>query len=121
MNSNAVARHYGTLTPEERFRLILAASGRGDEAERDRLVNAGERVALAMPDHAPFALAFYEVALLTYIELMDAAGFYAEALAHADAFAADEAVVGKRRKAGKAAGPASGGTGKQPQSERILD
>jgi len=31
MNANAVAKHYGILTPEERFRLILAASGRGDE------------------------------------------------------------------------------------------
>lgn len=34
MNANAVAKHYAILTAEERFRLILAASGRGDAAER---------------------------------------------------------------------------------------
>src|SRR5262245_39764486 len=38
MNVNSVVNRYKNLTPEERFRLILAASGRGDESERDRLV-----------------------------------------------------------------------------------
>ena len=32
MNANAVAKHYGSLTPEERFSLILAAGARGDES-----------------------------------------------------------------------------------------
>ena len=41
MNASTVTKHYGLLTPEERFRLILAAGGRGDEAEQDRLVSTG--------------------------------------------------------------------------------
>ena len=56
MNANAVARHYGKLTPEERFALILAAGGR-EEAKQDRLINAGGRITLSMPDHAPSARA----------------------------------------------------------------
>ena len=86
MNANAVARHYGSLTPEERFRLILAASGRGDEVERIRLVSAAPRITLAMPDHSPFAQAFRELAFLIFIELLAEAGRYTEALALAAFF-----------------------------------
>ena len=37
MTINTLARHYDRLGAEERFRLILAAGARGDEAEQDRL------------------------------------------------------------------------------------
>jgi hypothetical protein len=85
MNANAVAKlHYGSLTPEERFRLILAAGARGDEAEQSRLVNAGGRITLSMQDHAPYAHAFDELALLVFIELLDAAAFYLDAFQWAD-------------------------------------
>ena len=47
MKANALARHYGNLTAEERFRLILAAGARGDKAEEDRLVQR-------WPAHYPF-------------------------------------------------------------------
>jgi len=40
-DTKALARHYDNLTPEERFRLILAAGARGDKVEQDRLVNSG--------------------------------------------------------------------------------
>ena len=70
-----------SLTPEERFRLILAASGRGDEAERDRLVNAAERITLSMPDHSPFAHAFSELALLVFVEMLEDAARYNDAFA----------------------------------------
>jgi hypothetical protein len=80
MNVKAVAKNYGCLTPEERFRLILAASGRDDAAERDRLVRAGQWIKLSMPDHAPYARAFDELALLTYLELLEAAACYLDAL-----------------------------------------
>src|SRR2546428_21654 len=76
MKAPPLAKNYKCLTPEERFRLILAASGRGDEVEKDRLVNAGGRIALSMPDHSPFAHAFNELSLLTFIELLDDAAFY---------------------------------------------
>jgi hypothetical protein len=80
MNANAVAKHYDCLTPEERFRLVLAASGRGDQAERDRLVRAGQWIKLSMQDQAPYAHAFDELALLTYLELLEEAACYLDAL-----------------------------------------
>jgi hypothetical protein len=79
MNANAVVKNYGSLTPEERFRLILAASGRGDEAERDRLARAGRRITLSMPDHSPYGHAFQELALLTFVELLEDAARYHDA------------------------------------------
>ena len=42
-----LAKNYSLLTPEERFRLILAASGRGDVAERAQLGNAGRGITLS--------------------------------------------------------------------------
>jgi len=84
MNATAVTKHYGSLTPEERFRLILAASGRGDEAERDRLAHAGGRLTLSMPDHAPYAQAFNDLSLMTFMELLEEAASYQEAFAIAD-------------------------------------
>lgn len=84
MNANALARHYDRLTPQERFALILAAGGRGDEAEQARLVQAGERITLSMPGHAPHAQAFDELATLTFIELLDAAAFYHDSNESAD-------------------------------------
>ena len=89
MKTPPLAKNYSLLTPEERFRLILIASGRGDEAERDRLTNAGGRIALSFQDHAPYAQAFDELALLTFIELLEEAAHYREALAFADDTEAD--------------------------------
>src|SRR5713226_7589325 len=95
MKAPPLAKNYKCLTPEERFRLILAASGRGDEAEAARLANAGGRITLSMPDHAPFAQAFNDLALLTFIELVDEAARYQAALAFnddvRDTYEADEA------------------------------
>ncbi len=65
-------------------RLILAAGGRGDEAERDRLIRAGGRLTLTFPDHAPFAQSFDELSGLTYMELLDVAARYLEAFDFAD-------------------------------------
>jgi hypothetical protein len=79
-----LAKNYKCLTPEERFRLILAASGRGDEVERDRLANAGGRIALSFQDHAPYAQAFGELALLIFIELLQESAGYQEGFVLAD-------------------------------------
>src|SRR5262245_21200074 len=76
MNANAVTKHYGNLTAEERFRLILAAGGRGDEAERDRLAKVGGRITLSMPDHSPYAQAFDDLSWMTFIELLEEAAGY---------------------------------------------
>jgi hypothetical protein len=84
MNANAVARHYDRLEPEERFRLIVAAGARGDEAEAARLVNAAGTRMFCTADHAPFARAFDELATLVFIELLEEAARYHDALLHAD-------------------------------------
>jgi len=67
MKAPPLVKNYKSLTPKERFQLILAASGRGDEAERDRLVRAGDRIHLSMQDHAPYADAFNELAMLIMV------------------------------------------------------
>jgi hypothetical protein len=80
MNRNTMAKYYRALTPEERFRLIVAAGDRGDEAEQDRLANAGGRITLSSPDHAPFARALQELAMIVFLELTE------EAAKHDDAW-----------------------------------
>ena len=84
MKAPPLAKNYDCLTPEERFRLIQAVSGRGDKAEADRLANAGERMTLSMLDHSPYAHAFNELSLLTFIELLDNALFYQSCWAFRD-------------------------------------
>src|SRR5438045_2493974 len=95
MKAPPLAKNYKCLTPEERFRLILAASGRGDEAERNQLVRTGGRIHLSMQDHAPYAQAFDDLALLFFIDLLEEAARYQECLDFVadarDAFDADEA------------------------------
>jgi hypothetical protein len=75
---NSLAKQYGQLTPEERFRLIMAAGVRGDEAEMDRLTRSGKRIIVSRPDHSPYSNAFQELILVAYIELLDSAAFYGE-------------------------------------------
>jgi hypothetical protein len=43
MNAKTLAKHYASLTAEERFRLIGAAGARGEKAEQDRLAAAAGR------------------------------------------------------------------------------
>ena len=98
MKASPLAKNYKCLTPEERFRLILAASGRGDEAERDRLVRAGDRIHLSMQDHAPYADAFNELAMLMFIELLEEAALYHDAFerCHQDELEGSEEAEGER-------------------------
>src|SRR5262249_16989496 len=84
MTAKAIARQDDRLTPEERLRLILAASGRGGETERDRLVQASDRIHLTMPDYSPYANAFQDVCLMVYIEMLNESARYMESLALSD-------------------------------------
>ena len=97
MTDLALKRHYAELSGEERFRLILAASGRGDTVEKERLSKAGRRINLVTPDHAPAAFAFHELSLLTFIEVADAAGFFREVMLKSD----HDAELAYERKQGK--------------------
>jgi hypothetical protein len=98
VNANAVTKHYNRLTPEERFRLIVAAGVRGDQAEQARLVNSGKRITLSMSDHSPYGHAFWELALIAFIQLLEDAGDYLECLQHSadDAELVEEAHFGER-------------------------
>jgi len=80
MTINALARHYDRLGAEERFRLILAAGARGDEAEQGRLCQTAPLITLRFSHHAPWAHAFDQLATLVYVELLD------EVARHQDAF-----------------------------------
>jgi hypothetical protein len=76
VNTKTLANHYAQLTAEERFRLIVAASDRGDEAERNRLSNASKRITFSNVDYAPFAQALKELAFLIFLELVEGAAMY---------------------------------------------
>jgi hypothetical protein len=128
MNASTVAKNYGSLTPEERFRLILAARGRGDEAEWNRLANAGARIGLSVADYSPYARAFDEVALLIYIELLEQAASYLEALNRADDMHVlgdegedDEAQSTDGSQGATAVGAVEDDPGERPVWKRALD
>jgi len=80
MTINALARHYDRLGAEERFRLILAAGARGDEAEQGRLCQTAPLITLRFSHHAPWAFAFHQLATLVYVEILE------EVARHHDAF-----------------------------------
>jgi hypothetical protein len=84
MNTKGLAKHYGGLTPWERLPLILAASARGDELERDRLARSAPEVVYRVRDHFGLAMAYREVSQTHYMELLHLAGNYLAALALAE-------------------------------------
>jgi hypothetical protein len=84
MNTSGLAKHYDRLTPEERFRLILSASGRGDRDEADRLARACGRISMSMQDYAPYAKALMEVAFVTYIDLLEECSRYTDTITFND-------------------------------------
>jgi hypothetical protein len=79
VNAKTLANHYSQLTPEERFRLIVAASDRGDDAERARLTNASKRITFSNMDYSPFTHAFQELAMVVLLELLEEAAMYGDA------------------------------------------
>jgi hypothetical protein len=83
VNINRVSRYYHELFPEERWRLILAAMGRGDELEVERLTQAAPRVVWMSKDYVPVGLAFDELQLSVLLEVVDLAADYRAALQQA--------------------------------------
>jgi hypothetical protein len=75
------SRNYDRLTAEERARLILRANVRGDAGEQTRLHHAGVMIEIAIRDHTPAVLAFFDVAMLIRIELLETAGLFREMVA----------------------------------------
>ena len=71
MKANPLAKNYGALTPEERWRLILAASARNDQIECDQLARTAGRITLSMSDHAPYAYAFDELSKTVFMVVLE--------------------------------------------------
>lgn len=82
-----LAKHYGELSPGQRFALLIGAAGREDMVEAARVQTAGPMLTREFPDTHPRAAAFHIVAgfqravLLTYaadlrkvLDMADAAG-----------------------------------------------
>jgi hypothetical protein len=76
MNTNGLAKLYDRLTPKERLPLILAASARGDEAERDRLSRSAPRVGFWLPDYHGLGEGMLLASLFHLLELLDVAALY---------------------------------------------
>jgi hypothetical protein len=55
MNTNRLAKHYGTLSPTERLALIVNAAARGDEQEIGRLRSSAPREDWRMSHHSQMA------------------------------------------------------------------
>jgi len=80
MKAPPLAKKYDCLTADERFRLIIAAAGRCDDTEQDRLIRAGSRITCSMPDSAPYSYAFNTLAPQVFIDLLEEAARYYDAL-----------------------------------------
>jgi hypothetical protein len=76
VNTNGLAKLYDKLTPRERLPLIYAASARGDEVERDRLLRSAPTVPYGIPDFYPLAEGMLLVTLLHQVELLNLAVLY---------------------------------------------
>jgi hypothetical protein len=76
MNTNGLARHYKALTPWERLPLIAAASARGDEVERDRLVRSAPKRDFRVPDYWGLCEGLEELATLYQLRQLDLAALY---------------------------------------------
>jgi hypothetical protein len=76
MNTNGLAKLYDRLTPTERLPLILAASARGDETERDRLAHSAPKEGFLLPDYYGQAQGMLYGSLRHLLELLDLAALY---------------------------------------------
>lgn len=76
MNTKALSNCYDTLTARERLPLILAATARGDEVERDRLVRSAPRVVYSVSNYMGLADAFDTVRMFHLLELLATAADY---------------------------------------------
>jgi hypothetical protein len=79
-NTDSLARHYDALAPLERLPLIMAAATRGDEAERDRLIQSAPRQTWSLPDYWGASTALQAVSHYHLLTLLDLAAGYFEML-----------------------------------------
>jgi hypothetical protein len=90
MNTKGLAKLYDRLTPRERLPLIMGASGRGDDLDRQRLVASAPRVSYRVPDYFGLAQAVREVSEMHFMELLTLTANYFESLGLANAEGGEE-------------------------------
>lgn len=73
MNTNGLAKLYEHLSPKERLPLIIAASARGDETERNRLAHSAPTARFQLPNYYGWAEGMQLVSLFHLLELLEAA------------------------------------------------
>jgi hypothetical protein len=73
MNTDRLAKLYDRLTPRERLPLILAASARGDETEKDRLARSAPQRRYQLPDYHGLGDGLIQVSLRHMVERLNLA------------------------------------------------
>jgi hypothetical protein len=123
---NGLHRHYGKLTPEERFRLDVLAMARGDAQESERLVSSCPRFSYTMNDNAfsgrwlramDMTLRLY-VWVAEHLDRVDALRAVRAALPFQDGYARDrmrDAFVEGHRAGARRAWGAANGKGPAPE------
>jgi hypothetical protein len=76
VNTNALAKLYGRLTPRERLPLLMAAFARKDEAELGRLTLSAPKECFRLPDYHGLSEGLALASLLHLLELLDTAALY---------------------------------------------
>jgi hypothetical protein len=105
MKVDCLAKLYDRLTPRERLPLIVAASARGDEADRARLVASAPTSLFRLPDYFGLAEGLRTLALFHVARMLDLAARYANAsglLAQEDDFRGRAGKAERARRLGAA-------------------
>jgi hypothetical protein len=76
MNTNCLAKLYDRLTPHERLPLIVAASARDDETERQGLAHSAPCDRFRLPDYHGLAEGLLLLSLFHVTQLLDLAVMY---------------------------------------------
>ena len=71
MNTSGLARHYEVLAPRDRLALMIAAVGRGDDAEAARLERAAPRLTYQAAHHGRLSEAILVLVLMHQIAMPD--------------------------------------------------
>jgi hypothetical protein len=79
MKADGLAKLYDRLTPRERLPLIVAATARGDEADRARLLASAPASLFRLPDYFGLAEGLRTLALFHVAEMLDLAARFGHA------------------------------------------
>jgi hypothetical protein len=81
MKANGLGKLYDVLAPRERLPLILAASARGDERERSRLMQSARKELYRLPDYHGQAVGLRLLSLVQHVRVLERATHFYRALA----------------------------------------